>query len=136
MDATPADFSTEAASVIPATATADAASVRAQGLSLLNWRQNAEHLNGQAAFPRLAQIHWLASGIRLVVLEHGTSWAYGIPRYGAKLEQLWRTGQQAWAKLVSHTKVQIVPGSSYYIYQDAPTVVSGIILTKANHARV
>jgi pimeloyl-ACP methyl ester carboxylesterase len=134
VDATPADYSTEVASVIPATANADAASVRAQGVSLLNWRQNSEHLDGQAAFPQLTEIHSLAPGIRLVVLEHGVSWAYGIPQYGAKLEQLWRAGQQEWAKLVPRTKVRIVPRTGHYIYQDAPAVVSGIILTEANEA--
>jgi pimeloyl-ACP methyl ester carboxylesterase len=72
MDATPAGFSTEAASVIPASATAGAASVRAQGVSL------------------------------------------------------------EWPKLVPHTKVQSVPGTGHYIYQDAPTVVSRIILTEVN----
>ncbi|MGO9499387.1 MAG: alpha/beta fold hydrolase [Solirubrobacteraceae bacterium] len=136
VDAAPADFAEEVLGVIPATATGTAAQVRAQFVSQLNWRQGPEHLDGAAAFPQLAQIHSLAPGIRLVVLEHGISFAtqLGLPQYGAKLEQLWRAGQQVWAKLVPHTKVQIVPGTTHYIYQDAPNVVIGIILTEANHA--
>jgi len=136
VDAAPADFAEEVVGVIPATAEGTAAQVRAQSVSQLNWRQGPEHLDGAAAFPQLAQIHSLAPGIRLVVLEHGISFAtqMGLPQYGAKLEQLWRAGQQMWAKLVPHTKVQIVPGTTHYIYQDAPNVVIGIILTEVKHA--
>jgi pimeloyl-ACP methyl ester carboxylesterase len=132
VDAGPAGLPAETVSVIPSTATGDAASMRAQMVSLLNWRQNPEHLNGAVAYRQLAEIRSLRRGIRLVVLEHGV--AISVPPYGAKLEQLWRAGQQRWAKLVPHTKAQIVPGTGHYIYQDAPGVVSGIIIAEANHA--
>ena len=134
LDATPADFARRSVRLIPATATGLAGLFREESLSFLDWRKNAEHLDGAQAFPQLGRIRRLALGIHLRVLAHGISFAAAVPQYGSALDKLWGAGQRHWAKLVRHTKVDIVPHSGHYIFQDAPELVIRVIVAQVKYA--
>ncbi len=134
LDTTPADFAMRVKRLIPATATGVAAFERAQALTFLKWRLNREHLDGARAFPELGRTRMLARGIHLRVLAHGISLATSVPQYGSALEKVWQAGQRTWAKLVPHTKVEIVPHSGHYIYIDAPNLVIRVIVAQVRYA--
>ena len=83
---------------------------------------NAERLDGPAAFAAVGTITSL-DDLPMAVLTASTHDRGLTAAESARLEQIWRTGQEQWASLSPSARVTSVDGSGHNIQIDRPAVV-------------
>ncbi len=65
--------------------------------------------------------------VPLVVLSHDPARAVSDKQATAEQEQIWTAGALAYARLSPHGTRTVVPGSSHYVYLDAPDTAAAAI---------
>ncbi|MFI7230388.1 alpha/beta fold hydrolase [Nonomuraea angiospora] len=115
MDATPPTMVDDITKAIPASATGQAAELRAQNLAIFQG-QNPEKLVITDGKVRSA------GNIPVEVLQHGKQYLAALPTYGPRLERAWSAGQRKWLAVSSGSKLSTATGSGHYIYVDQPEV--------------
>ncbi|WIY07506.1 alpha/beta fold hydrolase [Amycolatopsis mongoliensis] len=115
MDATPSTIVADTTTLIPESATGQAAELRGQSLAVYGG-QNPEKLtiqDGKAGS---------AGDIPVEVVQHGQPYLAAVPEYGAALEKAWSEGQRKWLGLSGRAKPVTAATSGHYIYVDQPDV--------------
>ncbi|WP_439381267.1 alpha/beta fold hydrolase [Amycolatopsis lexingtonensis] len=115
MDATPSTIVADTTASIPASATGQAAELRAQSVAVYSG-QNPEQLTIQDGAVGST------GDIPVEVIRHGQPYLAAVPEYGAALERTWTAGQDKWLELSSRSKPSTATGSGHYIYVEQPDV--------------
>ncbi|SFW67445.1 alpha/beta fold hydrolase [Amycolatopsis australiensis] len=115
MDATPSTIVADTNAAIPASATGQAAELRAQSVAVYSG-QNPENLTVQDGEVGSA------GDVPVEVIQHGQPYLAAVPQYGEALEKAWAEGQHKWLRLSSRSKPVTAPNSGHYIYVDQPDV--------------
>ncbi len=83
---------------------------------------NAEHLDGPAAFGQVATIDSLGSVPMIVITAAAHPWGLG-PEQHDRLDEVWHAGQAHWVSLSSSARFMSVEGTGHNIQVDRPDVV-------------
>ncbi|MBO8197516.1 alpha/beta fold hydrolase [Streptomyces smyrnaeus] len=115
LDATSPTNTADVTHAIPASATGEAAKLRAQSLAIFKGK-NPEQL-------RIPDGEVRAAGdIPVAVVKHGKPYLAAVPEYGPALERSWTQGQREWLKLSGNSRLSVAEKSGHYIYVDQPDV--------------
>jgi pimeloyl-ACP methyl ester carboxylesterase len=120
MDATSPTQAADTIDRIPATATGDAAALRAQTLSVLRG-DNPEQLATPDGPVRSA------GDIPVEVVKHGKPYLAAFPQYGPGMEQAWTAGEHQWLKVSGRSRFEVAGKSEHYIYLDQPQLAAHTI---------